>query len=92
MGLIEEAQSLANRMEATLRDKNAIETYSQQVHDLKAEVKALKAEAGPLKEERKKLENDIKGLTEKFKKAKHTALKETKGGTTCQDGCCGENH
>lgn len=81
LGLIEEAQSLANRMEAALRDKNAIETNSQTVHDLKAEVKALKAEVSPLKEERKKLENDIKGLKEQFKQAKHDVLKKTKGGT-----------
>jgi hypothetical protein len=43
-GLIEEAQSLANRMEAGLGDKNDVANYTLERRKLKAEIKQLRAE------------------------------------------------
>lgn len=44
LGLVEEAQSLGNRMEAALWDQRDITTLSQERSKLKKEVKALKEE------------------------------------------------
>jgi len=53
-GLIEEAQVLANRMEASLYDKRDIETYSEGIRDLKAELKELRKEKRKLTGEKSK--------------------------------------
>jgi phage shock protein A len=52
LGLVEEAQSLANRMEAALGDKADVAHYSQKRHDLRKECKELKAEIDKLKKEK----------------------------------------
>lgn len=44
LGLIEEAQFLANRMEAAIGDLNDIERYSKERCKLKDEIKKLKAQ------------------------------------------------
>lgn len=49
-GLIEELQSLANRMEAALGDKHDVESMTKARQELKAEIKALKKERDGLKE------------------------------------------
>jgi hypothetical protein len=48
MGLIEEAQTKANRMEAGLYDKKDIDRMNEEWHELRAKLKALRAEAKAL--------------------------------------------
>ena len=45
MGLIEEAQTLANRMEAGLNDQKDIARMNAEWHELRAKLKELRAEA-----------------------------------------------
>lgn len=52
LGLIEEAQSAANRMEAALQDKNDLEYYRRDLRDLKKEIKKLRAEKEKLEDEK----------------------------------------
>lgn len=47
-GLIEEAQSMANRMESTIQDVGDIEHYKQQRSKLRKEVMELRKEKGIL--------------------------------------------
>lgn len=56
MGLIEEAQSLANRMESALGDKNEVERRTERLKELKEEKRKLTQEIGTLKEAKKELE------------------------------------
>ena len=51
-GLIEEVQSLANRMEAALYDKSDLEYYKKKLRTLKKEVKELEAKKEELDEEK----------------------------------------
>jgi uncharacterized protein YecA (UPF0149 family) len=46
LGLIEEAQNMANRMEAALWDVHDYERLHQEIKELKEEKKALKKELG----------------------------------------------
>ncbi len=48
LGLVEEAQTMANRMEAGLGNKHDVEYREQKLASLKAEIKALKAEKAAL--------------------------------------------
>jgi hypothetical protein len=63
-GLIEEAQSLASRMESALSDKGDVLSYTQRRPILKDEIKELKWK----KEE---LEEQIRVLQFKIKETKH---------------------
>lgn len=56
-GLIEEAQSLANRMEAGLADKKDLIAMQKERGNLKAEIKLLRKEKHALKKELKKPED-----------------------------------
>lgn len=49
LGLIEEAQYLANKMEAGLADKRDLRALNEEKHELKKEVSALKDELKELK-------------------------------------------
>lgn len=51
-GLIEEAQTLANRMEASLGDKRDVEEWRDERSDLRQEI-------GELRKEARKLRNEI---------------------------------
>lgn len=51
LGLIEEAQSLANRMESSLRDNKEIKDLSERRNDLKDEVDSLEAEKATIEKE-----------------------------------------
>lgn len=51
LGLIEEAQHLANKMEAGLADKQDLKSLNEERHELKKEV-------GSLRDELKTLKND----------------------------------
>jgi len=44
LGLIEEAQSMGNRMEAAIGDKNGIKDMNEKWHKLKKEIKELRKE------------------------------------------------
>lgn len=55
LGLIEEAQNLANRMEAALWDQNDIKGYRETIRELKEERKKLKKEIKKLEEKKEKL-------------------------------------
>jgi chromosome segregation ATPase len=59
-GLIEEAQSMANRMESALFDKMDIECYPAKASELNRELKKLRRERDALKDEIASLE-DMKG-------------------------------
>ena len=48
LGLIEEAQSMANRMEAALGDKRDIPKMTAEWHELRDKVRTLRAEAKEL--------------------------------------------
>ncbi len=61
-GLIEECQSLANRMEAALSDKRNVLTYEQRRPQLKDEIKELEWKKEELEEEVRKLEFKIKEI------------------------------
>ncbi len=50
-GLIEEAQSMGNRMEAALGDQKDVEKMQARWHELKDEIKALKAEKAQLEKD-----------------------------------------
>lgn len=61
LGLIEELQSLGNRMESALSDKNDVREWTEKRYDLKKEIKDLYAERKKIRDEIKslKLENGI---------------------------------
>jgi hypothetical protein len=48
MGLIEEAQTRANRMEAGLNDQKDIARMNEEWHELRAKLKELRTEAKAL--------------------------------------------
>jgi peptidoglycan hydrolase CwlO-like protein len=50
-GLIEEAQSMVNRMEAALYDLSDIESYQQKASELNRELKKLRKERDALRTE-----------------------------------------
>lgn len=52
-GLLEEVQTLANRMEAALGDKHDVEYYRRQRTELKDEIKALKKKKEKLQKKKK---------------------------------------
>lgn len=52
LGLVEEVQTLVNRIEASLYDKGDVKYYTNQRIELKREVKALKKEIIDLKEKK----------------------------------------
>jgi predicted RNase H-like nuclease (RuvC/YqgF family) len=54
-GLIEEAQSMGNRMEAAIEDKNDLDTYRRQGKAVEKENKKLRKEQKALQEEIEKL-------------------------------------
>ena len=54
-GLIEEAQSMANRMEAALEDQRDFDRYREQCKDLRKERDKLGDEVDKLREEKEKL-------------------------------------
>jgi predicted nucleic acid-binding Zn-ribbon protein len=80
-GLIEEAQSLANRMEAGLHNRRDYERIFDELCKVKDELKAAKAELKPLKDAKDAIQREIKGLQAQLKTVKHELAKETKGGT-----------
>lgn len=55
LGMIEECQYLANKMEAALSDKADIREWSTKREELKREMKGLKKELAALKTEKAKL-------------------------------------
>lgn len=55
MGLLEELQSIGNRMEAKCGDINDANRYLDEVKELKREIKSLKRKRDKLK---RKIEND----------------------------------
>lgn len=57
-GLIERYQTLANRLEAALSDKQDVAHYSQKRHDLRKECKELKKEIDALKKEKAELKGE----------------------------------
>lgn len=58
LSLIEEAQSLGNRMEASLYDKKEVTSYSEKRHELRKECKELKKEVDALKKEKAELKGE----------------------------------
>lgn len=61
-GLIEECQTLANRMESALSDKRNVLTYEQRRPQLKDEIKELEWKKEELEEQVRSLEFRIKEL------------------------------
>ena len=59
LGLIEEVQSMANRMEAGLSDKNDLEEMKNDRKRMNAELKTLQREIDKLREERDNVKHDI---------------------------------
>ena len=59
-GLIEEAQNLANRMEAGLYDKRDLTRARDDLHDVKVELSELKTEVKGLEAQKKFLDQAIK--------------------------------
>jgi len=55
LGLAEEIQSMANRMEAKLSDGKDIESWTEQRRELKEEIQALTKEVEKLKKEKERL-------------------------------------
>ena len=51
LGLVEEAQSMGNRMEASLSDMDDIESWTEQRGKLHKEIKKLRAKKRKLEEE-----------------------------------------
>lgn len=56
MGLIEEAQSLASRMESALGDEHRMEWKEEEYQDLKTDIRELKRKKKQLKKEIYELE------------------------------------
>jgi peptidoglycan hydrolase CwlO-like protein len=56
-GLIEEVQSMVNRMEAALYDQSDIESFQKKASELNRELKKLRKERDELKEEIAALKN-----------------------------------
>lgn len=62
LGLVEEAQTLANRMESALHDNNDIGYIHERVCNLKKEKKTLKKEIMELEDKKDKLEEEVGDL------------------------------
>jgi len=62
LGLIEECQTLANRMEAALSDKHNVLSYEQRRPVLKDEITELEWKKEELEEQVRKLEFEIKKM------------------------------
>lgn len=73
LGLIEECQTLANRMEAGLSDKRNVLSYEQRRPILKDEITELEWKKEELEEQVRKLEFKIK------KAKRENSIKETEG-------------
>jgi uncharacterized coiled-coil DUF342 family protein len=56
-GLIEELQTMGNRMEAGLSDQHKLENLKDEIHDLKREKKKLKKEIKELENKKDDLED-----------------------------------
>ena len=56
LSLIEECQSLANRMESGLSDQRGLREVQEELHERKAEIKELRAEIKKLEKRKKKLD------------------------------------
>jgi predicted RNase H-like nuclease (RuvC/YqgF family) len=59
VGLIEEAQTYANRMEAALMDKHDIERMHESIKELKVEIKELRVEKHKLEEQINQLKKEV---------------------------------
>ena len=59
LSLIEEAQSMGNRMEAALADQKDMKDWKKQKHKLKQELKDLSEETEKLEKQRDKLKKQI---------------------------------
>lgn len=53
--LIEEAQSMGNRMEASLHDKSDVKSWTEKREELKKELRKLEQKVQNLKDQKKKL-------------------------------------
>lgn len=76
MGLIEEAQVLANRMEAALYDNKNIEHLQGRNRELKETKRELKKEIAELRDKKEKLEEELEVIELKqgfVKKVEETA-------------------
>lgn len=76
LGVIEDAQRLADRMEAALRDQRDFKYYEDEARSAKEKSKKAKSETKDLEEVVTRLKEDIENL----KKVKHGLMKETRGG------------
>ena len=59
LGLVEEAQSMANKMEAGLQDKHNIEELREEKKDLKKDLKLLEAQIATLENSKDRLVNSL---------------------------------
>jgi len=76
LGLIEEAQTMVNRMEARLYEMSDKESYEQRCRELKREKKEiyreledLREEAAELKEKKAEIEHEIKKMSRSLPKS-----------------------
>ncbi len=60
LGLIEETQSMVNRMEAALSAKDSIQRWEEEKQEKKKYYKELKAKVKELEKKKKKLEEEMK--------------------------------
>ena len=58
-GLIEEAQSLVNRMESALHDQQDVENLQEQLSEFRKDHKRLSDEIAQLQEKKRKLEKEV---------------------------------
>lgn len=80
MGLIEEAQSLANRMEGALNEWNDTEYKMDDVHSMTKKRRELKRELSKMNIERNTLAQQIDELEDQLKKIKHAVVKAEHNG------------
>jgi len=59
LGLVEEAQSMANKMEAGLQDKHNVEELREEKKDLKKDLKLLEAQIAILENSKDRLVNSL---------------------------------
>lgn len=59
LGLVEEAQSMANKMEAGLQDKHNVEELREEKKDLKKDLKLLEAQIATLENSKDRLVNSL---------------------------------
>jgi cell shape-determining protein MreC len=86
-GLIEEAQSLGNRMEAGLGDKKSCKYYADRLSETRKQVK----EVEELTKELPGLRAEKKALESAVKKARHEYDKATRG-DTIKCGVCNREY